>query len=130
MTPKHIIERVKKLYKISNSTSGIAKKLGLTHRQVAGIVWREIKHKTPKKKPKPLPKEPAPRKKPNRLIKIPVLKNIPLSSYVPSNPVHMSRLSSTMCTEIIGETKNLMCCGERIERGSYCKRHAAINYQS
>lgn len=109
----------------------IVKKTGLTKGQVSGIIWRDVKNKTPDKKPK---NETAkkPKNTPNRLIKKPVFKPLPFlqKTYEPNRPVSMHKLTEFSCREVIGEPKNLLCCGEPTLIGCpYCARHAAINYQ-
>lgn len=108
----------------------IVKKTGLTKGQVSGIIWRDVKNKTPDKKPKNEAAE-SPKKTPNRRIKKPVFKPLTFSkkTYAPKSPVSMHRLTECSCREVIGEPRNLVCCGEPTLIGCpYCARHAAINY--
>lgn len=125
------IERIRFLNNAKTPWHVIAREFGVGRNAIAGVIWRYVKRRR-RSEDQPKPKAVVQKSKPNRVVSIPKFKALPFkkNKYRPSSPVSMYMIKDGMCRDIIGEPREMMCCGEPTLPGhSFCPDHERIYYQ-
>lgn len=138
------------MYEYREPISKIADKFGVSKNSIVGVIWRHIKHykksginvyrstyqQTQQQQQQQtrgfkhmIPEIPSKDRIIQRYAPPATFISFEPRTYIPKNPIPMQELTEASCREVIGDPKNMMCCGEPIVQGSYCKHHAEINYK-
>lgn len=136
---------IRSMYENQEPIRKIADMFGVSKNSIAGIIWKYVKkgkksgvntYRQQQQQPQltrgfkhMIPETPSK----DRIIQkyAPPATFIPFEprTYIPKNTIPMQELTETSCREVIGDPKNMLCCGEPIVQGAYCKHHAEINYK-